>query len=94
MPIIHAKTYVTQYTKIMGVQYQEFSIIIERDEDDTLIGEVPQLQACYSEGKAIDELLKNMKEVSELCLEEKAKSTLGITVLFDIEKVKLLTKNY
>lgn len=78
----------------MGVQYQEFSIIIERDEDGTLIGEVPQLQSCYSEGKAIDELLKNMKEVIELCLEEKAKSTLGITILCDVEQIKLLSNGY
>lgn len=48
---------------------QEFYVIIERDEDGYYVGEVPQLQACYSQGETIDELMANMKEVIELCLE-------------------------
>jgi predicted RNase H-like HicB family nuclease len=34
------------------------------------IGEVPQLKACYSQGETIDELMKNIREVIEMCLEE------------------------
>ena len=49
---------------------QEFYVIIERDEDGYYIGEVPQLKACYSQGETIDELMENIKEVIELCLEE------------------------
>ncbi|MCC5631615.1 type II toxin-antitoxin system HicB family antitoxin [Nostoc sphaeroides] len=48
---------------------REFYVIIERDEDGYYVGEVPQLKACYSQGKTIDELMDNMKEVIELCLE-------------------------
>lgn len=48
---------------------REFYVIIERDEDGYYVGEVPQLQACYSQGETIDELMANMKEVIELCLE-------------------------
>jgi predicted RNase H-like HicB family nuclease len=48
---------------------REFYVIIERDEDGYYVGEVPQLQACYSQGETIDELMVNMKEVIELCLE-------------------------
>ncbi|QLE59147.1 type II toxin-antitoxin system HicB family antitoxin [Nostoc sp. TCL26-01] len=47
---------------------QEFYVIIERDEDGYYVGEVPQLQACYSQGETIDELIENIKEVIELCL--------------------------
>ncbi len=54
----------------MTYKQQEFYVIIERDEDGYYVGEVPQLQACYSQGETIDELMKNMKEVIELCLEE------------------------
>jgi predicted RNase H-like HicB family nuclease len=50
---------------------QEFFVIIERDEDGLYVGEVPQLSACYSQGKTIDELMTNIKEVIALCLEEK-----------------------
>ncbi|AGF53306.1 ssr1258 [Synechocystis sp. PCC 6803] len=49
---------------------QEFYVLIERDEDGIYIGEVPQLKACYSQGETIDELMQNIREVIELCLEE------------------------
>ncbi|MCA9998686.1 MAG: type II toxin-antitoxin system HicB family antitoxin [Anaerolineales bacterium] len=49
---------------------KEFFIVIERDEDGFYVGEVPQLRACYSQGKTIDELMHNIKEVIELCLED------------------------
>lgn len=49
---------------------KEFYVVIERDEDGCYVGEVPQLKACYSQGKTIEELMDNMKEVIELCLEE------------------------
>ena len=49
---------------------KEFYVFIERDEDGYYVGEVPQLEACYSQGATIDELMENMKEVIELCLEE------------------------
>lgn len=49
---------------------QDFYVIIERDEDGMYIGEVSQLQACYSQGKTIDQLMANMREVIALCLEE------------------------
>ena len=49
---------------------KEFYVVIERDEDGMYIGEVPQLKACYSQGETIDELMQNIKEVIEMCLEE------------------------
>lgn len=49
---------------------KEFYVMIERDEDGIYIGEVPKLKACYSQGETIDELMQNMREVIEMCLEE------------------------
>lgn len=54
---------------------QEFYVIIQRDEDGYYVGEVPQLEACYSQGETIDELMKNMKEVIELCIEEESEKS-------------------
>lgn len=54
----------------MNLSKREFYVIIERDEDGYYVGEVPQLKACYSQGETIDELIDNIKEVIELCLEE------------------------
>ena len=48
---------------------REFYVVIEKDEDGFFVGEVPALRACCSQGKTIDELMKNMREVIELCLE-------------------------
>ena len=59
----------------MTSNQQEFYVLIERDEDGYYIGEVPQLKACYSQGKTIDELMKNMKEVIKLCLEEESENS-------------------
>ena len=47
----------------------EFYVVIERDEDGFFVGEVPALKACYAQGKTIDEMLCNIKEVIDLCLE-------------------------
>ena len=47
-----------------------FNMIIEEDEDGGYIGRVPELQGCLTQGDTIDELIKNMKEAIELCLEE------------------------
>lgn len=49
---------------------KEFYVVIERDENGLYIGEVPQLKACYSQGQTIDELMQNIREVIEMCLEE------------------------
>lgn len=51
---------------------KEFYVLIEKDEDGFYVGEVPQLKACYSQGKTLDELMVNIKEVIELCLEEES----------------------
>ncbi len=55
---------------------REFYVIIERDEDGYYVGEVPQLRACYSQGRTLDELMANMREVIELCLEEQGEEAL------------------
>ena len=49
---------------------REFFVIIEQDEDGYYVGEVPQLKGCYSQGRSLDELMGNIKEVIELCLED------------------------
>ena len=56
----------------MTVAKKEFYVVIERDEDGYYVGEVPQLKACYSQGETIDELMDNIKEVIELCLESES----------------------
>ena len=49
---------------------QEFYVVIEKDEDGFFVGEIPQLKGCYSQGRTLDELMENIREVVILCLEE------------------------
>lgn len=49
---------------------REFYVVIEKDEDGFFVGEVPQLKGCYTQGKTLDELMTNIKEVIEMCLED------------------------
>jgi len=49
---------------------KDFYVVIERDEDGFYVGEVPSLKGCYSQGKTIDELLNNIREVIEMAIED------------------------
>ena len=48
-----------------------FPVFVEKDEDGFYVVECPIFRGCYTQGKTLDEALKNIKEVIELCLEEK-----------------------
>ena len=65
----------------------EFYVIIERDEDGYYVGEVPQLKGCYSQGKSLDELMTNMREVIRLCLEDEPSPT--VTEFIGVQKVTI-----
>ena len=53
----------------MQKKVHNFTVLIEKDEDGFYVGSVPVLRGCHTQGKTIDELLKNIKEAIELCLE-------------------------
>lgn len=69
----------------MNAPKQEFYVVIERDEDGFYVGEVPQLRACYSQGRTIDELMANMRDVIALCLE--AESEYAPTEFVGVQRV-------
>ena len=50
---------------------RQLPIFIEKDEDDFYVVECPLFEGCYTQGKTLDEALKNIREVIELILEEK-----------------------
>ena len=47
----------------------ELTVVIERDEDGYYVAEVPDIKGCYTQGKTLEEVMKNIKEVIGLCLE-------------------------
>lgn len=50
---------------------KQFPVFVEKDEDGFYVVECPLFKGCYSQGKTLDEALSNIREVIELCLEEK-----------------------
>ena len=48
---------------------KKFHIIVEQDEDGVYIGKVLELQGCVTQGETKEELIKNIKEAIQLCLE-------------------------
>jgi predicted RNase H-like HicB family nuclease len=49
---------------------REFTVVIERDEDGFYVGTVPELRGCHTQAKNLDTLMKRVREVIELCLED------------------------
>jgi predicted RNase H-like HicB family nuclease len=45
-------------------------VIVEKDEDGFYVAECPLLKGCYTQEETLDEALKNIREVIEMCLEE------------------------
>jgi len=45
-------------------------VFIEKDEDGFYVVECPLFEGCYSQGKTVDEALRNIREVVDMILEE------------------------
>lgn len=46
-----------------------FRVIIEQDEDGIFVASVPAVPGCYTQGDSYEEVVKNIQEAIELCLE-------------------------
>jgi predicted RNase H-like HicB family nuclease len=45
-------------------------ILLEQDEDGKYIVSCPSFKGCHSFGKTIEEAMKNIREVIEMCIQE------------------------
>ena len=48
---------------------RQFDVIIERDEEGYYIASVPQLPACHTQARSLDEVIERIREAIELYLE-------------------------
>jgi predicted RNase H-like HicB family nuclease len=46
-------------------------VFVEKDEDGVYVVDCPVFEGCYSQGKTVDEALRNIREVIHLIVEEK-----------------------
>ncbi len=49
---------------------RKFTVVIERDEEDYYVATVPTLRGCHTQAKNLDTLMKRVREVIQLCLED------------------------
>ena len=49
---------------------RKFTVLIERDEEGYLVATVPALRGCHTQAKSLDTLMKRVREVIALCLQD------------------------
>ncbi len=59
----------TKVKKAKNNKVVNLPVLIEQDENGMFVGSVPSLRSCYTQGKTLEELYKNLEEVVELCTE-------------------------
>ena len=57
-------------SKKTKLRVMKFKVLVEKDEDGYYVADVPELQGCHTQAKNKKELMKRVKEVIELCLED------------------------
>jgi len=68
---------------------KDFFVVVERDEDGFYVGEVPTLRACYAQGKTMEELFSNIREVIALCLEDDPEALKHGSEFVGVQKVTM-----
>jgi predicted RNase H-like HicB family nuclease len=67
---------------------KKFTVVIERDEDGYLVATVPSLRGCHTQAKSLDTLMRRVREVIALCLEESSEDARELE-LVGIQQVSL-----
>ncbi len=49
---------------------RKFTVVIERDDEDYFVATVPALRGCHTQAKSLDTLMKRVREVVQLCLQD------------------------
>ena len=65
-----------------------FTVVIEKDEDGIYVAEVPDLKGCYTQGATLEEVIRNIREVIELCLETQ-KSDIHPSEFIGVQRVEV-----
>ncbi len=48
---------------------RQFDVVIERDSEGCYVASVPQIPACHTQARSLDEVTEGIREAIELCLE-------------------------
>ncbi len=67
---------------------QKFTVLIERDESGYYVATVPALRGCHTQAKNLDTLMKRVREVIELCLQDE-RNGVGSLELVGIQQISV-----
>jgi predicted RNase H-like HicB family nuclease len=57
--------------EVQGVKpKKKFTVLIEQDEAGFYVATVPALRGCHTQARTLDTLMKRVREVVQLCLED------------------------
>jgi predicted RNase H-like HicB family nuclease len=67
---------------------RKFTVLIEQDEEGFYVATVPALRGCHTQAKTLDTLMKRVREVVQLCLEDENNNS-GPLELVGIQQISV-----
>jgi len=67
---------------------RDFNVIIEQDSEGYFVATVPDLRGCHTQAKSLDTLMKRIREVIELCLEDQ-QDALGSPDFIGVQRIRV-----
>lgn len=67
---------------------RDFNVIIEQDSEGYFVATVPDLRGCHTQAKSLDTLMKRIREVIELCLEDE-QDHLGSPDVIEVQRIRV-----
>jgi len=67
---------------------RKFTVLIEQDEEGYFVATVPALRGCHTQAKSLDTLMKRVREVIELCLQD-TNNHVGPLELIGIQQISV-----
>ncbi len=69
---------------------QHFPVIVELDEDGMFIVSCPTFRGCHSFGKTLEEAMSNLRDVIEMCLEERGEGFISTNTFVGVRDIEVL----
>ena len=67
---------------------RKFTVLIEQDEEGYFVATVPALRGCHTQAKSLDTLMKRVREVIALCLQD-SNNHVGPLELIGIQQISV-----
>ncbi|MBM3793484.1 MAG: type II toxin-antitoxin system HicB family antitoxin [Acidobacteria bacterium] len=69
---------------------RQFDVVIERDEEGVYVASVPQLPGCHTDSTSLDDLMVEIREAIELCLDAQGKKPCALDFV-GIQRITVAT---